>query len=213
MTRKALQVICIAQGPHKLAGQAVPTLAAYLPTAFRLRGELVRVRRRSRRCFGAALLGQAVSRRGGVLLIGSAAREAIAARIVGVLLRGSLAIAEGRFLPRRTHGRLCAGAMYSRRGTQFGGMRAVQGREKDVMQRRASFEGVGLAPSRRLFHRQGEGRRCDGCAGCGSATRARARELAGRAGIVRCCWVVAAVSVHRACLAAFEGEHPPSRSA
>jgi hypothetical protein len=80
----------VAQSPHELAGQALTTLAAYLARLFWLCGYLLllRVGRRARGRFGAAVRRERVYGRG-VVLAGAAPRQAVAARVEAMLLRGS----------------------------------------------------------------------------------------------------------------------------
>jgi hypothetical protein len=94
MAGEALQMVCVSQRSHELSCESLSTLAAYLPTALRLRWSELQV---VGVCVGArghvvAVVRVAV---GGlsVVLVGPPPRKAVAARVVAVvLLRGVLAL-------------------------------------------------------------------------------------------------------------------------
>lgn len=110
MAGEAFQVICATQGSHKLAGETFAALATDLAAALWLRGlqlllVLEGVGHGAHRAVGAVLRGEALrpGRGVGVEGLGGLSREAIAARIIGVVLRRTLSFHRGR--RRRVHGR------------------------------------------------------------------------------------------------------------
>jgi hypothetical protein len=110
MTGEALQVVCASQCPDELAGQALAALATDLSAALRLGSLhlLLILRRVGHGAHGGvgAVLGREALRARRVVLVqgvGGLSREAIAARVVGVVLRRALGVHLGR--RRRVHGR------------------------------------------------------------------------------------------------------------